>query len=114
LLTLTLTPQRILTRSLTLTLTLSHSNPLLQVRSTAGENLGMVLQTVTMLVAGLVLAFIYGWQLALVTLAIGPLIVVAGVLQMKFVSGFQADTKKALEKSGQIATESLAGMVPCG
>ena len=74
----------------------------------------MVLQTVTMLVAGLVLAFIYGWQLALVTLAIGPLIVVAGVLQMKFVSGFQADTKKALEKSGQIATESLAGTVPCG
>ncbi len=64
----------------------------------------------TMLGAGLVLAFIYGWQLALVTLGIGPLIVIAGVLQMKFVSGFQSDTKKALEKSGQIATESLAGM----
>ena len=86
------------------------SNEASQVRSTAGENLGMTLQTMTMLLTGVILAFIYGWQLALVVLGVGPLIGLAGVLQFKFIAGFSADSKNAIEKSSQIATEALGGI----
>jgi ATP-binding cassette subfamily B (MDR/TAP) protein 1 len=81
-----------------------------QVRVTGGENIGIALQTATMMIAGIVLSMIYGWQLALLVLGIGPLIALAGALQFKVLAGFQAEVKQALEKSCQIATESLAGI----
>ena len=65
---------------------------------------------IIMLLAGVVLAFYYGWQLALVVLGCGPVLGLSTAFQMKFLKGNQTDSKSALEKSSQVATESLAGI----
>jgi ATP-binding cassette subfamily B (MDR/TAP) protein 1 len=44
-------------------------------------------------VAGVVIAFVASWQLALIVLALIPLIGVNGFLQVKFTKGFSKDAK---------------------
>ncbi len=80
------------------------------VKGVATENVGMTMQVVIMMIAGMVLAFYFGWQLALVTLGMGPIIVFSTKLQMNFLQNTSSDSKLALEKSSQVASESLAGI----
>ena len=80
------------------------------VRGMASEYIGRLIQIYTMLIAGTVLAFYYGWQLAFVVFGVGPLVGVAGWLQFKFIGGFSNDFKKALEKGSQLAAESFSGI----
>ncbi len=80
------------------------------VKGVATENVGMMTQIFIMMTAGIVLAFYYGWQLALVTIGMGPVIGYSTKLQMDFLKNTSSDSKLALEKSSQVASESLAGI----
>ena len=63
------------------------------VRALVGDALGLLVQNFATVLAGLIIAFVASWQLALIILVLIPLIGVNGYVQMKFMKGFSADAK---------------------
>ena len=53
-----------------------------------GIRIGTMLQNISNLGVGIILAFIYGWSLTLVVLAFVPFMVIAGFLQTYLLTGF--------------------------
>ena len=62
----------------------------------------MMIASVTSLVTGLVIGFVYSWQLALVILAFAPFMVAAGFIQMKMMSGGANQDKEDMEAAGKV------------
>jgi len=58
-----------------------------------GDQLALITQNIATVAAGLVIAFTANWILALIILAVAPLMFVQGYLQGKFMKGFSADAK---------------------
>ncbi|KAF2310356.1 hypothetical protein GH714_007963 [Hevea brasiliensis] len=77
------------------------------VRSLVGDALGLLVQNIATAVAALVIAFEASWQLALIILVMLPLLGLNGYVQMKFIEGFSADTKKMYEEASQIANDAV-------
>jgi ATP-binding cassette subfamily B (MDR/TAP) protein 1 len=63
------------------------------VRALVGNALGQMVENIAAAVAGLLIAFIASWQLALIILVLLPLIGINGFIQVKFMKGFSADAK---------------------
>ena len=63
------------------------------VRGLVGDTLALLVQNTATAIAGLVIGFQASWQLSLITLVLLPLIGLNGYVQIKFISGFSADTK---------------------
>jgi len=63
------------------------------VRALVGDALGLLVQNLASALAGLIIAFIASWQLALIILVLIPLIGLNGYVQMKFMKGFSGDAK---------------------
>ena len=63
------------------------------VRALVGDALGLLVQNVATAVGCLVIAFQASWQLALIVLALAPLLGLNGYVQFKFIKGFSADAK---------------------
>ena len=63
------------------------------VRSVVGDALGLHVQNIATLFAGVIIAFEANWQLALIVLVLVPLLVLNGYVHMKFLKGFSADSK---------------------
>ncbi|CAM8937441.1 unnamed protein product [Rhodiola kirilowii] len=72
-----------------------------------GDALCIILQNVTTGIAGLMIAFVANWRLALIILLVMPLIGVNGYVQAKFIMGFSADAKKKYEEASQVASSAL-------
>jgi uncharacterized membrane protein (Fun14 family) len=53
----------------------------------SGAQLGTMFQNLANIGTGIIIGFVYGWQLTLVILAFIPIIGIAGVLQMKLLEG---------------------------
>ncbi|KAL9257085.1 ABC transporter B family member 11-like protein [Drosera capensis] len=80
------------------------------VRALVGDALGLLVQNAASAIAGLVIAFIASWQLALIVLALLPLIGLIGYFQMAFTKGFTADAKIKYEEASQVATDAVGGI----
>ncbi|EFA76459.1 ABC transporter B family protein [Heterostelium album PN500] len=80
------------------------------VQGMTSQRLGLIIQNIVTMVAGLVIAFIAGWKLTLVILATVPIIGFAGKVEMDFMAGFSKEGKEAYARSGQIATEAIGGI----
>jgi len=61
-----------------------------------------VIQSLSSIGTGIIIAFIYSWEFALFILGIAPLFLIAGYLEMKLYAGFATKGNEALEGAGQV------------
>ena len=67
-----------------------------------GVRLGMMFQSLASIGTGIVIGFVYCWQLALFIIGFMPFILIAGMLQMKVAKGFSGKNNAALEEAGKV------------
>ena len=72
------------------------------VRQATGSKIGTVLQAAATIIAALVIAFIYGWKLALVILAFLPIMVLSGKVQGKVIAGSAQSEKSHIQEAGKV------------
>ncbi|KAJ3300113.1 ATP-binding cassette, sub-B (MDR TAP), member 4 [Borealophlyctis nickersoniae] len=77
------------------------------VQGLTGQNFAQIAQLVSTGVSGLVIAFVYSWQLTLVVLSTVPFMAVASYLEMAAMSGFSAQTAKSFVQANRIASETI-------
>ncbi|KAK9983466.1 hypothetical protein SO802_032991 [Lithocarpus litseifolius] len=80
------------------------------VRALVGDALGQIVESLASVVAGLVIAFVASWQLALIVLALVPLLGIKGYIQQQSMSGFSADAKAMYEDASQIANDAVGSI----
>ncbi|XP_013613919.1 PREDICTED: ABC transporter B family member 4-like [Brassica oleracea var. oleracea] len=80
------------------------------IRGLVGDALAQMVQNLSSILAGLIIAFLACWQLAFVVLAMLPLIAVNGFLYMKFMKGFSADAKKMYGEASQVANDAVGSI----
>ncbi|PAV66356.1 hypothetical protein WR25_09526 [Diploscapter pachys] len=77
------------------------------VKSAIDYRIGSVFNSFVSISCGIGIAFYFCWQMALLVLAIFPLLGVAQGLQMKFLAGVAGKDAKEMENSGKIALEAI-------
>jgi ATP-binding cassette subfamily B (MDR/TAP) protein 1 len=60
-----------------------------------------------LLLSGLTIAFVYGWLLTFIILLMAPFILGAASYESRIHRGFESETKKAYEQSGEVAGEAI-------
>ncbi|XP_062096709.1 ABC transporter B family member 9 [Humulus lupulus] len=80
------------------------------VKALVGDALALVVQNIATIVAGLVIAFTANWMLALIILAVSPIMILQGTVQTKFIKGFSADAKVMYEEASQVANDAVGGI----
>ncbi|XP_068101684.1 bile salt export pump-like [Hyperolius riggenbachi] len=81
-----------------------------QVQGATGSQIGMIVTSVTNIIASLIIAFTFSWKLSLVVLCFLPLIGLSGVFQAKMLTGFANQDKKALEEAGKVSSEAISNI----
>ncbi|XP_071741398.1 ABC transporter B family member 21-like [Rutidosis leptorrhynchoides] len=80
------------------------------VRGLVGDALAQLVQDLSSVTTGLVIAFSACWQLALIILGLIPLMSANGYVQMKFLKGFSADAKVMYEEASQVANDAVGSI----
>ncbi|XP_069816579.1 ATP-binding cassette sub-family B member 5 isoform X2 [Dendropsophus ebraccatus] len=76
-----------------------------QIQTATGSRLGLLAQNFSTMGLSIIIGFFYGWELALLILAMTPVLVVTGLLETRALIGFANRDKKDLQEAGKIATE---------
>ena len=71
------------------------------------NTIGINIQNSSAFLCGIIIALIACWQLTLVSLALAPIMVVSGLIQIKFMQGFSSETDAAYKDSGNLIMESV-------
>lgn len=82
------------------------SDPTL-IKTITNDSLGVMLQNIFTLIGGLGMAFYYGWQLAIVILAAGPVLVGGSYLRARLVFNFTQTARERFEKASQDSLEAI-------
>jgi len=77
------------------------------VKSAIDFRLGSVFSAIVGVGAGVVIAFYYCWQMALLVCAIFPILGVGQSLQMKYFQGKSGTEAKEIEQAGKVAMEAI-------
>lgn len=84
----------------TLTARLSTDCQLVNTMTTS--TVSIMIQNVSTLIAGIIIAFVHEWRTSLVALGLLPLMIIAGVIQMAFNTGFSDKTDAAYKDSSNL------------
>ncbi|TKR88808.1 hypothetical protein L596_012994 [Steinernema carpocapsae] len=77
------------------------------VKSAIDYRLGAVLSAIVSVFCGIGIAFFFGWQMALLSLAIFPLQGVGQSLRMKYLQGRETEDQKEFANAGNVAVEAI-------
>ncbi|XP_024020533.1 ABC transporter B family member 9 isoform X2 [Morus notabilis] len=80
------------------------------IRSLVGDALALIVQNIATITSGLIISFTANWILALIILAVSPLMIIQGFLQAKFLKGFSADAKVMYEEASQVANDAVGSI----
>ncbi|KAL8036238.1 hypothetical protein ABFX02_12G146000 [Erythranthe guttata] len=80
------------------------------VRSAIGDRISVIMQNSALMLVACTAGFVLQWRLALVLIAVFPLVVAATVLQKMFMTGFSGDLEAAHSKATQLAGEAVANV----
>lgn len=74
----------------------------MRVLQATGVRLGTLMESFVGMFLGLLISFIYNWVLSLVILGVVPVVVIAGSLEARALTGQVGDTKRDLESAGKV------------
>ncbi|CAF4197402.1 unnamed protein product, partial [Rotaria magnacalcarata] len=77
------------------------------VQGATGVRIGLMIQNIAALGTGIILGFVFSWQLTLLILGFVPFMVIGGFLQSRLMTGFASKDKEALEDAGKVSVESI-------
>ncbi|ESW34768.1 hypothetical protein PHAVU_001G179300 [Phaseolus vulgaris] len=80
------------------------------VRSAIGDRISVIVQNTALMLVACTAGFVLQWRLALVLVAVFPIVVAATVLQKMFMTGFSGDLEAAHAKATQLAGEAIANV----
>ncbi|XP_047334182.1 ABC transporter B family member 1 [Impatiens glandulifera] len=80
------------------------------VRSAIGDRISVIMQNSALMLVACTAGFVLQWRLALVLVAVFPVVVAATVLQKMFMTGFSGDLEAAHAKATQLAGEAVSNM----
>eukprot|EP00268_Persea_americana_P027417 TRINITY_DN267_c0_g1_i2.p1 TRINITY_DN267_c0_g1~~TRINITY_DN267_c0_g1_i2.p1 ORF type:complete len:1421 (+),score=262.46 TRINITY_DN267_c0_g1_i2:374-4264(+) len=80
------------------------------VRSAIGDRISVIMQNSALMLVACTAGFVLEWRLALVLVAVFPVVVAATVLQKMFMKGFSGDLEAAHAKATQLAGEAVANV----
>lgn len=80
------------------------------VRSAIGDRISVIMQNSALMLVACTAGFVLQWRLALVLVAVFPVVVAATVLQKMFMTGFSGDLEAAHAKATQLAGEAVANL----
>ncbi|XP_037902429.1 multidrug resistance protein homolog 49-like isoform X2 [Hermetia illucens] len=80
------------------------------IHGATGTRLGAILQSISTVVIGVLVAFVFSWKLALVGLITMSLILETVVFEAYYTATGDAQEKQALEKASQIAVEAISNI----
>ena len=75
-----------------------------------GIVLGTIIQALSILIAGILIAFTSTWELALLLLVAFPVIALTNYFQIRLLARRAHENKKRMEESGDTAVESIDGI----
>ncbi|XP_040208747.1 ATP-binding cassette sub-family B member 5-like isoform X2 [Rana temporaria] len=78
-----------------------------QIQTATGSRLGLVAQNLGSMGLSIIIAFIFGWEMSLLIMAMTPILVTTGLLETRALAGFANRDKKELQQAGKIATEAV-------
>lgn len=80
------------------------------VEGLGGSTLGQILNSVSVLIGGIIMAIVLNWRLGLVCTACVPLLVGCGYVNLHILIQMEEHSKAAYEKSGMYACEGVAAI----
>lgn len=80
------------------------------VRSAIGDRISVIMQNSALMLVACTAGFVLQWRLALVLIAVFPVVVAATVLQKMFLKGFSGDLEASHAKATQLAGEAVSNL----
>ena len=66
-----------------------------------------MIQNLSSLISGIIIAFVHEWRTSLVALGLIPFMILAGAIHMSMATGFSDKTDKAYKESSNLIMESM-------
>ncbi|XP_073533888.1 ATP-binding cassette sub-family B member 5-like isoform X1 [Phyllobates terribilis] len=78
-----------------------------QIQAATGSRLGLIAENFATMGVGIIVSFVYGWEMTLLIILLTPILVTTGFLETRALVGFANRDKKQLQYAGKIATEAV-------
>ncbi|XP_029635962.1 ATP-dependent translocase ABCB1-like [Octopus sinensis] len=78
-----------------------------RVKGATGVKIGLFIQSLTNIGSGIVIAFVYGWQLALLIIGFLPILAFSAVLETKLLTNTLSQGASALEEATNLSMEAF-------
>lgn len=89
------------------TLTARLSTDCQLVNTVTTTTVSIMIQNISTLVSGIIIAFVYEWHTSLVALGLLPLMIICGAIQMAFNTGFSDKTDAAYKDSSNLIMKAM-------